>query len=358
MDELRKKLLKNIIMIAAVFVLVFIILIFYQGCSGKKISYAQVENKLVSAAKKYFEKTELYPINNGETVVVSSDVLISNGYLKKFEDLTDAKNCFGQVTVQKNGENYNYLPYLSCDNYKTETIQNTLTSKVVTEGDGLYYMNGEYIFRGEYPNNYVSFADRLWRIIGITNDGYLKLISAKAEEDPFLWDNRYNIDVDDYVGINEYELSRLKNRLSELYDKNLIIPNYAKSKLAARDICVGKRNINDLSMTSNKECNEKLLGQYIDLIGVTDTFKASIDPDCKDLKSRSCSNYNYFSTFFSKSWTTIGVEGNTSRVYMVSSSSISTYNASKEDKVFIVVYLNAMDKFKSGDGSQKSPYTI
>ena len=358
MEELRKKLLKNMIIVAGVFVLVFIILFLHQGCTNKKQSYSQLEKKLQVAAEKYFEKTDLLPTVEGATAVVSSDILIDSGYLKKFEEMTDAKNCSGQVTVQKSNNQYNYLTLLTCEGYKTQTIRDEIISKVVTSGEGVYEMNNEYIYRGEKVNNYVFFADRLWRIIKITDDGYLKLISEEEEEDEYLWDNRYNKSTDSYDGINNYEKSRLREQITKRYDSGKLIPSSSKKKVVAKNICVGKRDKNNLSINSNEECEEELYGQYIDLIGLTDIAKASIDPDCNNIRSKSCSNYNYFRNFFHGSWSLIGVKNSTSQIYYVTSTSASITVGDDDEPIYLVIYVNSNEKLKSGDGSKDSPYTF
>ena len=49
----------------------------------------------------------------------------------------------------------------------------------VTEGDGLYkdiYEEGRYIYRGQNPNNYITFNNETWRIIAKEADGTYKII--------------------------------------------------------------------------------------------------------------------------------------------------------------------------------------
>ena len=49
----------------------------------------------------------------------------------------------------------------------------------VTEGDGLYkdiYEEGRYIYRGQNPDNYITFNNETWRIIAKEADGTYKII--------------------------------------------------------------------------------------------------------------------------------------------------------------------------------------
>ena len=55
----------------------------------------------------------------------------------------------------------------------------------VTEGDGLYkdiYEEGRYIYRGQNPNNYITFNNETWRIIAKERDGTYKIIRNEVLE--------------------------------------------------------------------------------------------------------------------------------------------------------------------------------
>lgn len=356
MTEVRKKLIRNLIIIIGIFVLVAIILLLYQGCSNKKLSYSQIENKLKIASQKYLKKMELLPTNEADIAIVGSEVLISNGYLKKMESMTDDKNCYGKVTVQKNGDKYDYMPYLKCDNYETSTLMNAIASNVVTEEDGLYYQNNEYVFKGKKVNNYLKFSNRLWRIIKITEDGYLKLISVDNEKNRYQWDDKYNIDVDKYYGINDFEKSEIKERLLEIYNDEEVISD--KSKVVARNLCIGKRSKNDFSF-NDVECSKKTEDKYfIDLPTNYDITIASTDKNCKNLESASCTNFNYFYDFFTESWSIIGVKEDSSLVYLARIANLYDIEAKSHEYVHIVIYINANTILKSGDGTEENPYKI
>jgi len=218
-------------------------------------------------------------------------------------------------------------------------------------------MNNEYIYRGEYVDNYLKLGDRMFRIIKITDDGYLKLISESAEESEYLWDNRYNIDTNSSDGINDYEKSRLRENILKIYEKSKSF-NLIKSKMVTKPICVGKRDKNNNSYSSLEECDLKLEGDYLSLIGSIDIALASIDQNCNNINDRSCSNYNYFRKFFKGSWLTIGTKGTTSKAYYISGTSLSERICTEERHIHLVIYVNGNEKLKSGDGSKNKPYII
>ena len=53
-----------------------------------------------------------------------------------------------------------------------------LKEKVVTSGDGLYedeYEEGRYVFKGDNPNNYITFSGEIWRIVSVESDNTIKI---------------------------------------------------------------------------------------------------------------------------------------------------------------------------------------
>lgn len=73
--------------------------------------------------------------------------------------------------------------YYSLQNAKKIETANTLNGLVLgsnyvqQEGDGLHQNTDGYYFKGKVENNYVRFANRLFRIISINNDESVKLVS-------------------------------------------------------------------------------------------------------------------------------------------------------------------------------------
>ena len=359
MRFLNKKLMRNLLIIAGIFIVVLIRLWIFsnKGDGSANLDYIKIEQKLVDASKSYLKKTELYPQEQGDIITISSDVLISNKYMKSFDKLTKDTNCFGQVYIQRNGENYNYMPNLTCDNYQTNSFKNKITSLVREDGeDGVYLINNEYIYRGEKVNNYLKMGDNIWRIIKMTDDGYLKIIMQKYEENAYIWDNRYNVTTKDYSGINEYEKSRISETLYKLYSTK---GNFGRLYIVPRYICVGKRAYNNFTLGTDEECSlksEKV--QYLDLINSTDLAYASLDQNCNHTNDMACNNYNYFTSFFRGSWSLISEKDKVTSVYFYNIGNRITYKANSEKRVYLVAYVNADNTIKSGNGTSSSPYLI
>ena len=51
------------------------------------------------------------------------------------------------------------------------------TNPLVKEGDGLHQIKDGYMFKGNVSNNYVWFANRMFRVLGINKDGSVKVVS-------------------------------------------------------------------------------------------------------------------------------------------------------------------------------------
>ena len=356
MKFMNRRLKRNLLIIAGVFVLLFIILLIFGGNKNdtQRLNYVQIEQKLVDASKKYLEKTELFPQEQADTVIVSSEVLISNNYIKSFDKMTKDTNCFGQVTIQKSGESYNYMPYLICDNYRTKTFKNEIASQVRDDSeDGVYLVNNEYIYRGAKVNNYLKIGEDMWRIIKVTEDGYLKIIKEEHNYNYYTWDNRYNIELNEYSGLNDFDKSKIEDTLNNSYEKI----KSGKEYFVPRYLCINTVQLKSTMSIYSNNCQSKSIKQvYMDLPNIYDLTLASLDENCKVLSDKSCNNYNYFKKFFTGSWSIDKIKDSTSKVAYNSIGYISGEDAKNQKEIYIIGYINSNNIIKSGDGSESNPY--
>lgn len=360
----KKKLIYIMSGITGVMILLIVIIALISSCSNKKMSYDKLENTLKTAATSYFDNSEVtLPTEEGGSVIVDDNSLTTGGYMKPLSDLVEeGMSCTANVIVTKNGNNYLYSPILNCgDVYQTHKMIDVVmgNNPIVTTGVGLYKQNDMYVFKGEYVNNYVELSGNLWRIIDIDSEGYARLIYAgKNTEEVYVWDDRYNIDKEENVGINDYSISRIKEVLLSLDSNNQYIQDYEKSNLAYRNWCVGKRSIDNKTINNSEECTTTVSGQLFGLPYVSDYVNASIDSNCKTIDDQSCNNYNYLLSSSLSSWTLTGSKEKSYKVYTVSRSRYSLTDASSEKSVRPTVYLSNNAIYASGDGSQANPYKI
>ncbi len=372
-SEFREKIIKmfKIVLIALVIILVFgfIISLF----NKKSYTYSSVEDVMKNAAIKYFkDNSNRLPKDESEIVEISADVLISNNYMKKLDHYMRGTTCTGKVSVEKSGtSSYNYIPLLSCDNYTTTSLVDTVknTKNIVEDGYGLYFLNNEYVYRGLEVNNYLklSGSEIVWRIVKINSNDEIVLISEQRTINQFSWDRRYNSTTKDTSGLGVYHNSDMSRILGKVFDNTLateerhydkervFISESDKSKIVEFDACVGTRSEKDTSKDGSTECatTEKT---KMALLPVYDFLNASLDNNCTSTEKRDCQNYNYLVTKYTY-WLATGCSDKTNRVYRVSSS-IYKRTANSSSSLRVVVHLNKNTTVIKGDGSKDNPYIV
>lgn len=358
--RLNKKMFYVLCGVIGVFVLILIILLIVKLVSGTKISYEQLQDKMVIAAENYYyDNTETLPKNEGDEISISIDTLVEKGYLKSLDKLVDA-SCSGSVVVKKNGEQYMYYPSLDCgSDYKTRTIGSIITdqSNIVESGDGLYKTEDGYVFRGEYVNNYVTFADSTWRIISIDNNGNIRMVKDNYLEDDYSWDDRYNVEADDETGINDYKKSRIKESLEKMYNDNTLVDETNKKHLIMYNLCIGKRNSSEYALSKNIDCSETVPA-HIGLLSLYEVKMPSLDKNCTNIDTESCGNYNYFSNFMYGTFFLNSVNDNTYEVYAGKASYTYLTDARYESSIYPVIVISSKEIYVSGNGSEENHFIV
>ena len=140
---------KVLITLAALIILpimFIVIMIIIRGCNSGK-NYSKYQNMMVARAKTYVKNHKLLP-KKGNSTIIKLDNLVEDG-MKTPEKFLKDETCSGSVIVKNNstaeGKYYSYVPYLECDNYKTEYLKDYLIKDVVDKGSGLYKVEDEYI---------------------------------------------------------------------------------------------------------------------------------------------------------------------------------------------------------------------
>lgn len=348
----------RIFIIGGIIIVIFIVVIAIASLfSGKNLTFEQIEQKMISAAKNYYNnRTDALPKQDEGKVTVTTDQLVEAKSLKALEKLNKNETCTGYVTVMNNNGYYLYIPYLDCsESYKTITISSKITSQenIVTAGNGLYQIDNDYVFRGEYVNNYVSFAGKTWRILSVEEDNSIRMIHY-AKTDEIVWDNRYNSVTQGSDGINNYLVSRIRDKVNETYNDTNFLNDTERSYIISHDACVGKREDNS---DASVECSNVLENQPLSLLRASEFITASIDPNCNSASSMSCINYNWLAKFPDEFWTITGDATNTNYAYMITGIVYpqKTYDYASLN---VVLHLSGDLQYVSGDGSETNPYII
>ena len=367
MQFIRENIIKIVVFIIIFIIAMVVFIAIFSGREGMNSkSYQGMEQQMVNSTKKYLNKNNnLYPKEN-EVSKITLDTLENFKYIKTLHALEDENvKCNGYVEIIYKNKGYVYVPYLKCGKYyETKTLANYIKDNeiIVTSGDGLYQVGDKFVYRGENPNNYVGIGNRLYRIIDI-EENELKLISVKKLEDYIVWDDRYNVEKQNNYGINDYTKSRLKEYLEKLLtntneNNSNYFSNSELEKMVPHDVCIGKRSLSNGTIDTSIDCQTVDPNQKVSLISVSDYARASIDPNCRTIFDNSCVNYNYFSTISSNFRTITATSDNTYQVFTISDGVAELTRSSSAFSPAIVIYINALSLYKSGNGTLETPYTI
>lgn len=364
-QDLKKKLILFGGIGVGLLVVVILIALLINVFSGEKKSYASAEDTLKQAAIEYYKVHDyLLPGADGEEKVVTDKELVESKFMNDLSTyVPKGATCTAKVLVKKSGETYSYTPYLDCgkDYYSIQLYKSLLDPKnIVTSGDGLYQMNGEYVYRGEKVNNYVKFDNKNWRVVRITAQNQIVLIYDRYDYKT-IWDDRYNDLRRANSGINDYLVSRLKDYMGNLYNDSKFLSNTAKEKLDSYDLCIGKRSDTDQVNDGSIECAQVLKDQKIGLLPVYQYINASLDPVCQSVEHLRCQNYNYLSTGDETDdwWTITATSENTYGIYAVNYNGTISYSEGRANAYARpVVYLNSNAMQLKGNGTKENPYIV
>lgn len=363
LKKMDKGLINKLASFLLIIVLIFVVIIVIKLVKGNRISYESIENKMINAAKTYYSEDEQgikeFKDVSAQNISVDIKTLVEKGYLKDLTKLTPNKEaiCDGYVRVKTNNNYTLYTAFLDCgSDYKTKYLSDVIKNNIVETGDGLYKYNDEYIFRGELVNNYVNFADKEWRIIKINSDNTIRMIETTVREE-IVWDNRYNVDTKSKEGINDFNVSRIKDSLEELYNNEEEFNDNDKSHIVAQNLCIGKRKRNDNSINGTTECSQKYDNFMIGLLQVNEYALASLDKNCTNPEAKACQNYNYFSEYKNSYWSITANAEKTNKVYKFVNTPIVT-SANNRSRIRAVINIDANSTFIDGDGTKENPYVI
>ena len=242
-------------------------------------------------------------------------------------------------------------------------------SPVVTSGSGLYLNNkGEYYFRGKIENNYVAYGsvkdkdkviDTIWRVISI-KDNMVRLKAVKPLRTKTVWDIRFNTTENKYDGYNDFDLSQFSDYLKDLKEENTILNESENAKLVSNKLCIGSRSAQDTTKDGSSECSKYSQDEYYyGTITPYEYIRASLDPDCKTLSDRACSNFNYMADLGqSDEWTVTASTLSNYQSYVFRGSIFAEEKTSNRNSVYPVITLNKYAFFKSGTGTLEDPYRI
>jgi hypothetical protein len=407
-SKIDKKYLYILGGILGAILLIVIILVVVKACSGPGNNYEKVESQMVSATERFLKSKGQSLPKAFESKEISASELAAAGYMKEMSKLLEDTSCVGKVAVYNYSGQYLYIPDLNCTDYKTKHLgdvikkdnliqvvnneptettdenntedpnatmeegsdsnsntQTTSNSNVVDldENDGtgrnyvsgLYEENGEFVFKGKNPNNYLKIGSTMFRILDIDSNGLMRVVNLNQESKSVYWDNKYNSDIKKSNGINEFKNSYLysliNNKFASYKPEN-------KKHMAYNKLCVGKRGSKQLNISKEMDCALTLEKQYIMLPLVSDFARASLDEHCTTVTNPACRNYNYLASIISSTWTSNALSENTYQAILISVGRAKKVDAKDKNPYNLVLTINGYEKYVSGKGTQKNPYVV
>lgn len=365
MKEILEKVNKKTLIIGGSFLLLIFIIIFGGALLYNKlfykVSYQEVENIMKKATIEYLnDRTEKLPKNINDSITITENTLVNAEKMKSISELVKDENttCTGEVIVTNINGNYRYNPILDCnDKYQSVKFTDYIKENIsITEtGNGLYNLNNELVYRGDNVDNYLKLSEKLYRIVKIKDDQVVLIYTDSLEQT--IWDDRYNIERDDDSGINNYNVSRIKDYLANLYEGTTLINDSDKLLITTHNTQIGKRDNNETDKSGSIENSTVLENQYLSLLPAYDFLNASTDSNCTTTLAESCTNYNYLAKFNATWWLATGNSKNTYQVYKVKHQ-IKTSIANTEGVARVVITLTKDAIYVSGDGTKENPYTV
>lgn len=205
------------------------------------VSYTSSSNKIVAESFHFDQDTGYFILENLSELKSydSSDV-------GKYT--CNSNSTSGQCTIMYKINSVTDTTVNNVDKYSRSANYNTITkadqygstsTSVLTSESGVYKTeddDGEsYYFRGKIDNNYVSFANNIWRIVRINGDGSIRLIHASD------------------IGTSKFNLAR---KVGYTYDN--------ESECTKESPCISDYNKETSAFANNKTATDSVVKTYLE----------------------------------------------------------------------------------------------
>ncbi len=234
---------------------------------------------------------------------------------------------------------------------------------LTTSGDGLYddfLTTRRYIFRGNTANNYVKYANKMWRVVSIEPDGSLKLL-----------DYTYNYIANwDTNSQDNWSTSTLKvflnsNYLASIQDTSKIVSGQWDATLVYPSGGSSGFSIYDYKEQYDSQMASVTSYAQVGILSIYDYMAASTATGCQDSMLRTVGCTSWLSDY--KGWTlNIDAEKTpNSAFYFASNSSFYNNEYFVEDatdsaqRVYPIITLDRNSEFiPGGQGTPSNPYVV
>lgn len=202
-------------------------------------------------------------------------------------------------------------------------------NKLVGSGDGLHRDSDGYYFKGKVANNYVSFGNRLFRVLRINNDNTVKLVSNDLVSS-FMWGEE-----------SSYEFSNLKYWLNNTGEANSGI--YYNSLPNPEEFLVKTSYREDILDSGKVKNSKNSYSDYVTTLSISDYILA-------DGKKGYLKNNKIFYL--------LGLTTDKENLYVDEDGSIKNCDSLEGYGIRAVITLKNDLAVASGDGSVEKPFVV
>lgn len=223
---------------------------------------------------------------------------------------------------------------------------------------------------GNNPDNYVSFNNELWRIVGLFNnvnissnevENLVKIVKDDSNETKLIWDNNLN----DWLNSNiENELNTTYLNTLDEQSQNMIkqvsnkVSSYTSQSYSASEIYVSER----INKTKDEKVSILYPSDYVYAAsdGQTNTRDDCLNISVNKLSEKSeCKANNWLYNSNENTWLNLYDSQSKDKAYYLSSEGNIELGIITELKsVKPVVYLTTDVYIKSGTGTKTNPYIL
>jgi len=242
--------------------------------------------------------------------------------------------------------------------YNTDCALTTKTigGKTVSSCFGTNDPSGNIRFIGSEPNNYVTFNNELWRIIGVFN-GQIKIVRNNYYSAITSWDtsnsNNWSRPATVNTELNGTYWNTLNGTAQAMVDQS--------HSWGIGGISSGYTRIQFYNAENNKKWSGK-----VGLMTPADYGYASANSSCTDnlelYTTQICKNNNWIGRMPNYKWTITYDTSSSDYFWIINMDGrVSRWYAKTVDSIFVgypVVYLKSNVEIISGDGTIESPYVL
>ena len=286
--------------------------------------------------------------------------MVSENYLEQPKDLNNPDKDINyniRITFELYGDKIKNVEY-EIEN-KTELAGELLSDKILSDNEiktnpkfdknhtdnGLYVQQGDssksvdgkatYYFRGNVTNNYVRFANHLWRIVRINEDGSIRLILDDSINDNF------------HQQLYDYSNNPMKTEIDNWYNNNIGNNQDYDNLIETADFC-------EKELDFSFVCDSNPIKLKVGTINVDELKYSGMSLNGKSDNSYLASNGSF--------WTMSSLDAQfpTAILYFSTMSGIQVAEVQNNYSASIrpVINLNSNVMSISGNGTSSNPYII